>query len=65
MYSHELKRWKEKYCECDTFQIYEVEIAYKTDDYFYNLRVEWENSLEERNWSLLKSLEDLIDKDKK
>jgi hypothetical protein len=54
MYSHDFKRWEEKYCECDAFQIYEVEIAYKTADYFNNLRVEWENSLvkeslEERN----------------
>jgi hypothetical protein len=40
MYSYDLNRWMEKYCECKEFQISEVEIVYKTEDYFRNLRVE-------------------------
>jgi len=65
MYTHELKRWEEKYCECQAFQITEVGIVYKTKEYFYQLGKEWEGSitkepLEERNWRLLKRLEDLM-----
>lgn len=38
-----------------------IDIVYKTEEYFQNLRLEWENSiktkkLEERNCSLLKRL---------
>ena len=47
--------------------LYEVEISYKIEDYFYTLRKEWEESikeekLEDRNWRLLKELEKLMDK---
>ena len=65
MYTHELKRWEEKYCECQAFQITEVGIVYKTEDYFQNLRLEWKQSktketLEERKRRLLKRLEELM-----
>lgn len=65
MYTHEFNRWEENQCECSYLSNYEVEIAYKTEDYFQFLHSEWETSiktekLEERNWRLLKSLEDLM-----
>lgn len=65
MYTYDYKRWEEITCECKYLSNYEVEIAYKTENYFQNLRREWEQcikteKLEERNWRLLKSLEDLI-----
>ena len=65
MYAHDFNRWEENQCECSFISNYEVEIAYKTEEYFQNLRREWENSiktekLEERNWRLLKRLEDLM-----
>ena len=38
MYSYDFKRWEENMCECSTFSSYEVEISYKTEDYFKSLR---------------------------
>ena len=65
MYTYDFKRWEENQCACSYLSVYEIEIAYKTEEYFNNLRIEWERSLdteslEERNWRLLKSLEDLM-----
>lgn len=65
MYTYDYKRWEEPMCECKYLSNYEVEVGYKMEDYFQNLRKEWEMSiktekLEERNWKLLKSLEDLM-----
>ena len=50
---------------CSYLSNYEVEISYKTEEYFYELRREWEGNitkepLEERNWRLLKQLEALM-----
>jgi hypothetical protein len=64
MYTYDFKRWEEKQCKC-ALSSYEVEISYKIQDYLKNLRFEWRNSitkekLEERNWRLLKEVEDLI-----
>ena len=47
---------------------YEVEISYKTEEYFYQLRKAWEESitkepLEDINWRLLKQLEYLMVKE--
>jgi hypothetical protein len=70
LYSYEFKfnRWSEKNCECKYLSSYEVEISYKIEDYLQTLRKEWEEGLkveklEERNWRLLKELEELMDKD--
>ena len=65
MYTHDLNRWEENQCECSYLSNYEIDIAYKTEEYFQNLRLEWEKSieiekLEERNWRLLKRLENLM-----
>jgi hypothetical protein len=65
MYSYDFNRWEESLCKCNYLSNYEVDIVYKTEDYFQNLRAEWETSiktekLEERNWRLLKSVEDLM-----
>jgi hypothetical protein len=66
MYSHNFYRIYENRCNCSLFSLYEVRIAYRTEAYFQNLRKEWlysiENEkLEDRNWSLLKSTEDLME----
>jgi len=65
MYTYDYKRWEEPLCKCSYLSNYEVEIGYTIEEYFYNLRKEWEGSitkepLEERNWRLLKQLEDLM-----
>ncbi len=54
--------------ECSYLSNYEVEISYKTEEFFYNLRKAWEESitkepLEDRNWRLLKQLEYLMVKE--
>jgi len=54
MYTYDYKRWEEPMCDCSYLSNYEVEIAYKTEDYFQNLRKEGKFSLkteklEERN----------------
>jgi len=70
MYSHDYKRWEEPLCECSYLSNYEVEIGYTIEEFMQELRIEWKESisikkegLAERNWRLLKSLEDLMDKD--
>ena len=65
MYKYDYKRWEEPQCACSYASNYEVEISYKTEEYFYELRKEWEGNitkepLEERNWRLLKQLEALM-----
>jgi len=54
MYKYDFKRWEESLCACRYLSQYEIEIAYKIEDYFYTLRKEWEDGLkieklEERN----------------
>ncbi len=68
MYTYDYKRWEEPLCECSYLSNYEVEISYKTEEYFYKLRKAWEESitkepLEDRNWRLLKQLEYLMVKE--
>ena len=68
MYTYDYKRWEEPLCECSYLSNYEVEISYKTEEFFYNLRKAWEESitkepLEDRNWRLLKQLEYLMVKE--
>ena len=65
MYTYDFKRWEEPMCACSYTPNYEVEITYKTEEFMQNLRLEWVFSikrtrLEERNWNLLKRLEDLM-----
>jgi hypothetical protein len=67
MYKYDCKRWEEPQCDCGFLSSYEIEIAYTIEDYLQTLRKEWEESikvekLEERNWILLKELENLMDK---
>ena len=57
MYTHDYKRWEEPQCECSYVSNYEVEISYKTEEYFYNLRKEWEVNITKE------PLEDLMIKD--
>ena len=40
MYKYDFNRCYEIRCECEEFSAAEVEIAYKIEDYFKNLRVE-------------------------
>jgi len=66
MYKYDYKRWEEPQCDCKYFSQYEIEISYKIEEYFYTLRKEWEDGLkleklEDRNWRLLKELEELMD----
>ena len=66
MYKYDYKRWEEPQCDCKYFSQYEIEISYKIEEYFYTLRKEWEGglkleTLEDRNWRLLKELEELMD----
>ena len=54
MYKYDYKRWEEPQCDCKYLSLYEIEIAYKIEDYFYTLRKEWEDGfqkekLEDRN----------------
>jgi hypothetical protein len=68
MYKYDCKRWEEPHCDCNYLSLYEIEISYKIEDYLQTLRKEWEDGLkveklEERNWRLLKELEELMDKD--
>jgi len=68
MYKFDFYRWEEMRCECDEWSLYEVEIYYTMDDYFQTLRKDWELSkktekLEDRNWRLLKKLEECMDSD--
>ena len=53
---------------CVNLSNYEVEISYKTEEFFYKLRKAWEESitkepLEDINWRLLKQLEYLMVKE--
>jgi len=55
----------ESYCNCKVFQLSEIAIYYNTQNYFNDLRIEWEQSinresLEARNWALLEKLENLM-----
>jgi len=45
MYKYDCKRWEEPQCACRYLSQYEIEIAYKIEDYFYTLRKEWEDGL--------------------
>ena len=66
MYNYDFYRWEEDRCPCSFASVHEVEILYYTEDYFQNLRKEWELSIEsermeDRNWRLLKQVEELMD----
>ena len=42
MYTYDYKRCEEPLCECSYLSNYEVEISYKTEEFFYQLRKAWE-----------------------
>ena len=65
--NYDFYRWEEDRCPCSFASVHEVEILYYTEDYLQNLRKEWELSMEseqieDRNWRLLKKVEELMDK---
>ena len=65
MYKFDFERLEENLCSCSYLSVDEIEISLYAEDYFENLRKEWEWSiknekLEERNWVLLKRLEELM-----